>query len=260
MASTHAKEHEIAKSFFHFARQEKWVADNPLQQGLRPPRQDAQPTMPLSEEETHCLVAAPRGSRERALILLMRYSGLAVGDATTLPRAALEGQLLSLRRAKSGELVIWELPALVAAELEAVTPRRPRHFWNGESNRETVTGYWRSRIARIAPRAEVDKFHTHRLRDTFAVALLLADVAIQSALLGHSTVATTEKHYAPWDLARRRRLVRVVRRANRQSRLLAGLAAQATPADQGGAAAVLQNGRRRRPSNETPNPGTVAAR
>lgn len=122
-------------------------------------------------------------------------------------------------------------------------------------------GYWRSRLARAARLAEVEGFHTHRLRDTFAVALLLADVAIEdvSALLGHSSVATTEKHYAPWDPARRKRLVRVVRQAHSSCRLLARLTAQAHPTIQGDAAAVLQNGRRRRPSNPMLPPGDVAS-
>ena len=124
-----------------------------------------------------------------------------------------------------------------------------------------MVGYWRSRLARAARLAEVEGFHTHRLRDTFAVALLLADVAIEdvSALLGHSSVATTEKHYAPWDPARRKRLVRVVRQAHSSCRLLARLTAQAHPTIQGDAAAVLQNGRRRRPSNPMLPPGDVAS-
>ena len=42
--------------------------------------------------------------------------------------------------------------------------------------------------------------HVHRFRDTFAVELLLAGVLLErvSILLGHSSVKTTEKHYAPW--------------------------------------------------------------
>ncbi len=36
-----------------------------------------------------------------------------------------------------------------------------------------------------------------------------------SALLGHSSIRTTERHYAPWDRRRRDRLAQVVRAANR---------------------------------------------
>ncbi len=46
--------------------------------------------------------------------------------------------------------------------------------------------------------------HAHRFRDTFAVELLLAGVPIErvSVLLGHSSVAATEKYYAPRAKAR----------------------------------------------------------
>ncbi len=65
-------------------------------------------------------------------------------------------------------------------------------------------------------------FRPHRLRDTFAVALLTAGVAMEdvSALLGHSSIRTTERHYAPWDRRRRDRLAQVVRAANRLDPLL----------------------------------------
>jgi integrase/recombinase XerD len=44
----------------------------------------------------------------------------------------------------------------------------------------------------------------YRLRDTFAVELLQASTPIErvSKLLGHKSVAITEKHFAPWNRAR----------------------------------------------------------
>lgn len=89
--STQATDLQVAKGFFLFAHREKWITENPIQ-GLKPPRPDSPPTMPLSEDEMERLVAAaPAGRRERALILLIRYSGLAISGAATLPRAALAG-------------------------------------------------------------------------------------------------------------------------------------------------------------------------
>lgn len=69
------------------------------------------------------------------------------------------------------------------------------------------------------PRSRI--FRSHRLRVTFAVELLLAGVAMQnvSVLLGHSSIQTTERYYAPWIKSRRDRLVRVVREACGQDRL-----------------------------------------
>ena len=224
--STQSLRLQIAKAFFRFAVAERWIEETPAS-GLRPPRKSlTPPTMPLSLDEMQRLIGAARErSRERALILLMRYSGLAIRDATTLPRTALDGQILSLRRAKSGELVLCELPARVTAELAAVAPGRKHYFWTGRSRPTTVASYWRARLAAVAGRAGIENFHTHRLRDTFAVNLLMAGVAIKdvSTLLGHSSVLTTERYYAPWDISRRDHLVRIVRSANAECHLLAHL-------------------------------------
>ena len=91
------------------------------------------------------------------------------------------------------------LPDQVAAAVEAAASPGQRHFfWTGLSQPATAAKYWRTRLARIVA-AAVEAFHPHRLRDTFAVALLRAGVLIQdvSTLLGHSSVATIERNYAP---------------------------------------------------------------
>ena len=75
------------------------------------------------------LVRAATGQdRERALLLLMRYSGLAIRDATTLPRQALEGDELTLRRAKSGELVVCSLPRAVVDALDDIAVQGKRYY------------------------------------------------------------------------------------------------------------------------------------
>jgi len=49
---------------------------------------------------------------------------------------------------------------------------------------------------------------SHRLRDTFAVDLLQKGVPLEevSKLLGHTSIKTTEKHYAAWIKGRQDRL------------------------------------------------------
>ena len=49
---------------------------------------------------------------------------------------------------------------------------------------------------------------SHRLRDTFAVDLLSKGVPMEevSRLLGHTSISTTEKHYAQWATARQDRV------------------------------------------------------
>jgi hypothetical protein len=48
----------------------------------------------------------------------------------------------------------------------------------------------------------------HRFGDTFAVGHLLACTAIEqvSALVGHSSIKVTERHYAPWVKARQEQM------------------------------------------------------
>ena len=212
------------KAFFAFAVAEGWIGESPVN-GIQRPRSNARPTMPLSVDEVRGLLGASRAKpKEQALILLMRYSGLAIRDASTLRLDAVQadGDLV-LRRAKSDELVTVRLPAEVVAALDGIAELgHPHYFWTGRSEPETPAKYWRKRLRRVADEAGIQGFHPHRLRDTFAVELLLAGVLIQdvSTLLGHSSVATTERYYAPWNLARRERLGLIVQKVHQRDPIL----------------------------------------
>ena len=141
------------RAFFAFARKEGWTQESPLE-GIRKPKCDARPTMPLSRAEMRALLAAAATTpREQALLLVLRYAGLAIRDAVTLRRDALQpsGDLI-LRRAKSGELVTVALPEQVVAALEAAAwPGREQYFWTGRSDPGTAVNYWRSRLSRPPP-------------------------------------------------------------------------------------------------------------
>ena len=216
-----------AKAFFRYAVERGWIEESPADR-LRPPRAHSRPTLPLTSDEMLAMVVASEPlPRERGLLLLMRYSGLAIGDASTLRREDIQGTELVLRRAKTGELVTVDLPGPVMRTIKPLRAKDPRFFWwSGRGEPLSAAKYWRKRLGRVARKAGVQAFKPHRLRDTFAVSLLLAGVAMQdvSALLGHSSVQTTERFYAPWDRRRRERLVRVVRKANEGDGLLALLA------------------------------------
>ena len=215
-ASTRRTELGRVKAFFRHAVQEGWVDQSPAAR-IRPPKAPEKQTLPLQRDDMRRLLAAAPGiSPARALMLLMRWSGLAIGDAVILPRSDLRecGELV-LHRAKSGELVTVLLPAPLIAALERYGPH---YFWTGRSLRETCTKYWRRRLRGIATAAGVKNFLPHRLRDTFAVELLRSGVAMHdvSTLVGHSSVRTTERHYADWNTAKRNRLARIVRGADRK--------------------------------------------
>ena len=64
----------------------------------------------------------------------------------------------------------------------------------------------------VGDRCGVEDCRPHRLRDTFAVRMLLKGVSLEnvSRLLGHSSVAVTQAHYAPWCSSRKLRLEELV--------------------------------------------------
>ena len=105
------------------------------------------------------------------------------------------------------------------------SPNPDYFWWSGRGKPVTSAKYWRSRLGIVADRAGVAGFRPHRLRDTFAVSLLGQGVAIEdvSTLLGHGSIQTTERYYAPWDRRRRERLRRIVQEANRSDPVLADI-------------------------------------
>ena len=68
------------------------------------------------------------------------------------------------------------------------------------------------RMQTIGERCGVEDCRPHRLRDTFAVRMLLKGIPLEdvSRLLGHSSVKVTETYYAKWVASRKRRLERLV--------------------------------------------------
>lgn len=211
-SGTQARQLQQLKAFFSHAVRAGWLDSSPMS-ALKAPRSRSKPVMPLSREEFRALIAASVAKpKEQALLFLMRFSGLSIVDAVTLRRDAIKGNDLTLRRAKSGELVMLYIPDLVIVSLERI--KRPGHmyfFWTGSSQPATAANYWRTRLNLIARKAGVKDFTTHRLRHTFAVEALIAGVDIRdvSTLMGHSSVNTTERDYAQWNLAQRDRLVRI---------------------------------------------------
>lgn len=210
--------------FFRHAVREGWVAASPLE-GVARPKVRRRPKEPLRAGEVRALVeAAAARPRERALLLLMRWSGLSIQDAVCLPRSALtDDGCLVLRRVKTDSLVTVPLPRCVRRALRGIAdPEREHWFWTGEGQPSTCAKYWRGRLAGVAKAAGVEGFHPHRLRHTYAVGLLAAGVAMDdvSQLLGHGSVKTTESYYAAWDRSRRDRLRRVVDDALAKDELL----------------------------------------
>jgi integrase len=229
-SSTAARWHERLRSFFVFCTANGWLATNPMNVLKKPIVLHRPPTDYFNRREFQQIVAATeqyeygggkdccfRAKRMLALVLLMRWSGLAIKDAVGLKRDHLdECGVLFLRRAKTGVPVFVPLPPVVASLLRSLPPISAEYFfWSGHGDlASAIKGYQRSfrKLFRIGDIRNEDgtpkPCRSHMFRDTFAVELLLAGVPIDqvSVLLGHRSVKMTEKHYLPWVKARQRQL------------------------------------------------------
>ena len=214
------------RGFLRYCVDSGWLVRVPK---LSPITMDEPPTMPLTDAEYEKLSATvplefPNGlgKRLRAVIQVMRWSGLSVRDAVTLRRNEL---LLSEKtyrvvtsRQKTGTHVSVPIPTDVAEEVLAACDHPVYLLWQ---NTKSGTARWAGHatsiaISKIFERAGINAgghMKSHRLRDTFAVGMLENGVPIEdvSKMLGHRSVATTEKHYSPWVQGRQNRIDSLVK-------------------------------------------------
>jgi integrase/recombinase XerD len=232
------KKLERLRSFFRFANQRGWIADNPVSE-IRTPRISTRRPSPFSRDEMLRILRATakrieecnptekaNARRLRGLVLLLRYSGLRIGDAVSCSVDRLANGEICLYTQKTGTDVHCPLPGFVVAELGEIPKRGGRHwFWTGNGKLQTAVADWQGRLLDLFKDMKVTEFartngvtkgearkqleatggkfaegHARRFRDTFAVELLLAGISVErvSILLGNSSVKITERHYAPW--------------------------------------------------------------
>jgi integrase len=217
------KKLERLRALFNFCVSNKWLSENPARkEQLKNPKIEQPPTLPLSRDEVANIIAAcdrypdrANSVRLKALVLLLRYSGLRIRDAVTLSADRIYEGKLFLYTAKTGVAVWCPLPASALIALKAI-PRKGAHFfWTGESKPKSCVGDWQRSLRTLFQLSGVPDAHAHRFRDTFSVELLQAGVPLErvSILLGHRSVKVTEKHYAAWVLARQEQLEADVRRS-----------------------------------------------
>jgi integrase/recombinase XerD len=212
------KKFEHLRSFFRFCVMKRWTQDNPTA-GIKPPIVNDPPVLPFSEDEVKKILTAcdshPQPTRAlqlRALVLLMRNSGLRIGDACTLARERIQNGILELYTAKSGTKVRIPLSPKTLAALSKIPADSKYYFWSGESARRTCVNIWEDTFKRMFERAEIVG-HSHQLRHTFAVRLLEKGTSMEnvSMLLGHRSIKVTEKTYANWTEERQRKLEQAVK-------------------------------------------------
>jgi integrase/recombinase XerD len=209
------------RGFLRYCYDARWLDRVPR---LSPIQADEPPTLPLSAKEyEHLLKKIPeafedsnKARKTRALVQLMRYSGLAIRDAVTLRRSEIEWDAskklhrVTTSRQKTGTHVSVPLPPDVAQEVLGVLNGNPEYvFWStGTGKEQSAVTNWQHELRHLFRSAGFPKGHPHQLRDTAAVEWLKAGLPLEevSKLLGHDSIKTTERSYAKWVKARQDRL------------------------------------------------------
>lgn len=220
---------ERMHGFFKFCTAQEWIPKDPSI-SVKPARRIEDPkTMPLDEKQWLELLKACdtyrqsiNGSagalRVKALVQVMRYSGLAIADAVKLRKSDIDADgVFHIYRQKTGAPVNNLLPPHILKVLASVPPASGKYFfWSGQGDLQTAVKDFQARLADIFELAGIPKLGTHmvshRLRDSYAVSLLLAGRSTEdvAAALG-DTVPVVLKHYSPWIAARQEKLERDIR-------------------------------------------------
>ena len=226
---------EKIKGFLRYCTKMGWIATSPAID-LKPIKPDPSVTLPLLSGRYEQVIAATyeydRNARRpsdmfgedlRAIIELMRWTGLRIGDALLCARARILGNRFNLRTQKGKVPLTVIMPDHVVAALLALPSRPGVHpdyfFWSGKSMYKSLTGQWQRKLHRLNQYLSMTDyeggpmtFHSHQLRDTFAVSQLLSGTSMQdlSQMLSHKSVRITEKYYAPWVPERQSALERTM--------------------------------------------------
>ncbi len=95
------KKLERLRSFFRYCHESKWIETNPAR-GIKAPQVKDGPTLPFTEDEMVRMLAATIDRRLKAFILVLRYSGLRIGDAALLTTEHVQAGKILLYTAKTG--------------------------------------------------------------------------------------------------------------------------------------------------------------
>jgi integrase len=159
----------------------------------------------------------------RLLLELQLETGMRVGDAVYYdPRHVSKGEHLWIYtytprkqkrtvQPKTHEVYLTDRLKTAIEKCKWLSKSKP-FAWGNFANLDYLPSEVYYRMQSIGERCGVEDCRPHRLRDTFAVRKLLADVSLDdlSRLLFHSSVKVTEMYYARWVPARKARLERLV--------------------------------------------------
>jgi len=209
--SSAARKLAAIRSFFRFAVMRKWVAENPAKVVATPKQEKRVPSFLSEEEMAGFLDVPPSGEplhlRDRAILELLYASGIRVSELVSinLEDANLGERLVRVRgKGKKERLVPFGRPA--GERLSAYLRVRPGLVEGNIGEKALFLNYQGRRLSARSVERIVDKYirltavrrkiSPHSLRHSFASHLLGrgADLRVIQELLGHESLATTQKY------------------------------------------------------------------
>jgi integrase/recombinase XerC len=209
--STIGRKLAALRSFYAFCVRKKWTTENPAKV-LATPKQEKKVPSFLSEDETTALLDLPRSGkpldlRDKAMLELFYATGIRVSELVGIETGDLHfGERLVRVRGKGKKERIVPFGRKAREALEEYSRARrglvdkeaaePAFFLNYRGERLTTRSVQRMVHKCIRRTAVARKISPHSLRHSFASHLLGrgADLRVIQELLGHASLATTQKY------------------------------------------------------------------
>ena len=242
--TTQRRNQEVLKTFFRFCVKSDFILKTPAAD-LDPIPEGRPKTEPFTHEEMSRIFSAvtslhdqygrrgqPIADQTKAFILVMRYTGMSIGDTAKLEKAHVQGCRIRTYRKKTREDVFARVPSFVVEALNSAPHDSEQfYFWTGRGKLHTRTSKWGARLQRLFVAADVRTVESekkkrsggklnsepqairvsmatpHMFRHTLVRDLLEHGTPMEeiAELLGNS-MKVVEKYYSKWDTRRQARL------------------------------------------------------
>lgn len=242
--STQINQQTMLKAFFSFCVDADYITKNPAKK-LDPIPEEREKTEPFEADEIQRIMDAlplltdeygrrggPIAKQTKAFVYVMRYTGMSIGDTTTLEKQHVKGCRIRTYRKKTHEDVYAVVPQFVIDALDEAPHDSDRYFfWTGEGSSHSRTNKWGDRLQRLfvlagvkvrevekkrrsggrlkeeSERVKVSDAKPHMFRHTLARDLLERGMPMEelAEVLGNSA-RIVEKYYSKWDTRRQARL------------------------------------------------------
>lgn len=143
---TAGKQLEHLRQVFKFCVENGWLSTNPAK-AIKVPQVKVNPRIPFTEEEVSQILSQAKDDRELAFLMVLRYTGLRIGDASLLKVSQFTGDRIYLYTTKAGTPVSVVIPDSLCSLLKRIAPKGGYFFVRADStSMHTCSDLWRRRI------------------------------------------------------------------------------------------------------------------